>query len=66
MLNDVSAGRGSAEGDATVKYVVLDIEMLVQDGVMGWTGSERAWYQSSTGELVSEADEHQREKRVPL
>ena len=35
MLKEASAGFASAEGDAIVGYVVLEMVMLGRDGVMG-------------------------------
>lgn len=48
MLRDVSVGWGRAKGVAIVGYVVWEMEILEQDGVMGWTERERAWYHAST------------------
>lgn len=49
MLIEVSAGWGRAKGEGTVEKVVDETVILGREGVMGWTGIPRAWYQANTG-----------------
>ena len=49
-LREVSVGRGRADGDGMVGYVVLPTVIDGRDGVSGVTGRDRAWYQASTKE----------------
>ena len=48
MLIEVSAGWGRAKGEGTVEKVVDETVILGREGVMGWTGIPRAWYQANT------------------
>ena len=48
MLIEVSSGCCRSRGDGMVEYVVDETDMLGHEGVMGWTGRSRAWYQAST------------------
>ena len=48
MLNEVSDGCESSDGDAIVAYLVEETVIVGFEGVIGWTGRERDWYHAST------------------